>query len=287
MEIIGETMYLVGLATSKATVATFLLRIVAKTWHKLVLYFIIISTAIVCFFCALFNYVQCSPVAHVWNPTIPATCWMSVEPLAVFTGGEFVRPYTRPKLTLPAWGAAVDFALVILPWLILARLQMERKKKLVILFSMSLGIFAGICGIIRSVAVQGLSSATDYTYDTISLILWSSTEITFTVIAACIPAIRPLWRDITSVRGVSLSRSRKGTNSGRSKSERYQLGAFANDVYSGPEGSRATLNPQAVENVEARTRTTPLHTDDGIERIREVSVTYQYNNRDSSMAEVV
>ena len=90
LEIVGQTMLIAAIATSKMSIAVFLLRIAVKTWQRMVLYASIVSLCIICFLCAALNFFQCNPIRHVWNPTVPAKCWMSVTPLAIATGGQYL-----------------------------------------------------------------------------------------------------------------------------------------------------------------------------------------------------
>lgn len=53
--------------------------------------------------------------------------------------------------------------------------------------------------------MEGLSARSDYTYETVPLILWSSTELAITIITACIPTYRFLW-----TRLLEFSRHSKG-----------------------------------------------------------------------------
>lgn len=55
---------------------------------------------------------------------------------------------------------------------------------------------AGMCGIIRTYELQGLSAKSDYTYETVSLVIWSASELLITIICANIPMLRPLWAKI-------------------------------------------------------------------------------------------
>jgi hypothetical protein len=55
---------IIGIATSKASLATFLLRIAIIQWHKWVLYSMVVSVSIPCFSCALFNFIRCDAVAE-------------------------------------------------------------------------------------------------------------------------------------------------------------------------------------------------------------------------------
>lgn len=89
---------IIGIATSKACVAFFLLRIVVILWHQIVLWVCVIAAAVICILCALFDFIRCDPVEGVWNPTVKAACWMGTEAftdLSVGVGGQyafFVEP---------------------------------------------------------------------------------------------------------------------------------------------------------------------------------------------------
>lgn len=91
LEIVGQTFLVVAIATSKASIAWFQLRIVTALRHKVFLWFFIVTLAIFCALVALFDFIRCKPVAHVWNPTIDASCWVSTSDysaLSVFLSGE-------------------------------------------------------------------------------------------------------------------------------------------------------------------------------------------------------
>lgn len=92
---------IIGIATSKACVAFFLLRIVVFVWHQIVLWVCVIAIAIICVMCALFDFIRCNPVAAVWNPTLKAKCWMGTEAftdLSVGVGGVYAMPEGRMNM---------------------------------------------------------------------------------------------------------------------------------------------------------------------------------------------
>ncbi|KAF4634671.1 hypothetical protein G7Y89_g3427 [Cudoniella acicularis] len=187
-EIIGQTFCIIGIATSKASAAIFLLRITIIQWHRYVLYSLMLAVSVMCFFCALFDFVRCDPVAHVWNPTLPAKCFISDQGFASLS------------IAVGIASTVADFVLATLPWFILWNLKMKQKEKILIACSMSLGFFAMTCGIFRAIALTALNSRSDYSYDTVGLILWSSTELMLTILTATIPTLRPLYNRL---RGVS------------------------------------------------------------------------------------
>lgn len=59
---------------SKTSFALTLLRI-SEGWMKYLIWFIIVSINVSMGLSALFGWIQCSPVAKVWDITLPGTCW--------------------------------------------------------------------------------------------------------------------------------------------------------------------------------------------------------------------
>ncbi|KAF7891325.1 uncharacterized protein EAF02_001650 [Botrytis sinoallii] len=197
-EIIGQTFCIIGIATSKASASVFLLRLAVVEWHKWILYITMFAVTGIAVICALFDFIRCDPIAHVWNPYIPAKCWVSTE------------QFTAISITVGGTSAAADFILAALPWIILWKLNMKKKEKVLITSSMSLGIFAMVCGVIRTVNLNGLSSRSDYSYETIGLILWSSTELMTTILTATIPTYRPLYKVLRGSLSSTGRRSSRG-----------------------------------------------------------------------------
>ncbi|OCK81465.1 hypothetical protein K432DRAFT_392157 [Lepidopterella palustris CBS 459.81] len=191
--IISQTFLAVCIVFSKTAVADFLLKIVVERWHKNVLWFCIVSTTILGTSVFLGFYTQCTPLESVWNPSVTGKCHMNMTVLGTINA---------------------DFVLAALPWYFLRNLQMKPKEKIIINLSLSVGVFAGVCGIIRVTKAVALSAKSDYTYklhifsrqnstldENISLQLWSTTETTVSIMCLCVPTFRPLWRRF--VKGLS------------------------------------------------------------------------------------
>jgi len=177
-----------ALATSKATVAGFLLIIVVRKWHKAILWTAIATLAIDCVFNFVAFYVQCLPVESVWDPSIPHTCHINI---------------TLAGTLIASYGTFLDFFLAALPWFFLRNLHMKPKDKMMINLSLSAGILAGICGVIRVTKAPALAHSKDYSHTVVPLLLWSTTELTVTIMCVCVPATRPMWRRY--VQGLSSS----------------------------------------------------------------------------------
>ncbi|KAF2202044.1 hypothetical protein GQ43DRAFT_414482 [Delitschia confertaspora ATCC 74209] len=178
-EALGQAICILGIAASKGSVALFLLRIVLKTWHIVLLWFCIVTTTILAIITTTLLFLQCKPAAFLWDHTIEGgVCWLN---------------FTAVGLTMASWSAFMDFVLALLPWHVVWSLNMKKKEKLTVTFGLSLGIFAGVCSIIRTYELKSLSSLDEYVYDTVPMLIWSSTEVLMTIMCACIPVLRPLY----------------------------------------------------------------------------------------------
>lgn len=73
---ISQPFTIMALATGKASVAFFLLRILGPSkWRKPFLYFVTISSLIGCGIDSILSFVQCKPVGRLWDSRIDGHCW--------------------------------------------------------------------------------------------------------------------------------------------------------------------------------------------------------------------
>lgn len=76
---------------------------------------------------AFITWIQCTPIAKAWNPTIEGHCWDAV--ITVNYG-----------IFNAAWCAAADFYLALLPWTLIWGLQMGTREKIGVGIAMSMGV---------------------------------------------------------------------------------------------------------------------------------------------------
>ncbi|KAJ5614974.1 hypothetical protein N7537_000088 [Penicillium hordei] len=180
--LVGQSVIAISMGLSKCAVAVFLMRIVVKKWHKLFLWFWNISIMALSILLAITVFAQCTPVQSIWDSRVPSNgCSLNLTIMAT---------------VMCAWSAVLDFVLALFPWVALWNLNMKRKEKYTICLSLSLGIFAGICGVIRTTGLDALTQSTDYLYATTDSVMWTMSELTTTIVCVSIPALRPLYRSI-------------------------------------------------------------------------------------------
>ncbi|KXX80058.1 hypothetical protein MMYC01_200609 [Madurella mycetomatis] len=149
-------------------------------WVKKTTWFILVSMNIAMGLSALFPWVNCTPVQKAWDMFVEGTCW---EPEVTVRYNIFSGVYS----------ACMDIALAMLPWQFIWGLQMKRKEKIGVGVAMSMGIFAGITGLVKVSTIPKMLS-NDFA-DGIDLWLWGNAETTVTIIAASIPMLRVMIRD--------------------------------------------------------------------------------------------
>ncbi|KAJ5920729.1 hypothetical protein N7454_009262 [Penicillium verhagenii] len=176
-ELFSQVAGLMVIGVGKAAVGAFLLRIVRNKIHIWVIWVCLFITAVLTLFASITVIVQCVPVEKSWNPSVPGTCWLN---------------FSNVGYTVGSWFVAADFSFAILPWFVVWDLNMKKKEKITVAVGLSLGILAGVCGIVRTVALSGLD-ASEYIYDTVPMLIWSATESCVTIMCSTIPVLRPLY----------------------------------------------------------------------------------------------
>ncbi|KAK0619105.1 hypothetical protein B0T14DRAFT_602995 [Immersiella caudata] len=170
------TATLTALSWTKTAFAVTLLRLTADGTRTLV-WFIIVSLQITMGFSAAVPWIQCNPIAKTWDPMLPGTCWANKVGTKIWIGTG-------------AYSALLDFTLAALPWTFILGLLLRKGEKAGILVAMSMGVVAGIVGIVKCVKLPNLGSGDSY--NETDLYIWDITESTVTLMAACIPTLRVL-----------------------------------------------------------------------------------------------
>ncbi|RKK67465.1 hypothetical protein BFJ69_g14468 [Fusarium oxysporum] len=264
LEIYSQVAGLMVIGLGKCAVGIFLLRIVRNKFQKAFIWAFLAGTVFITLFSSIVVVVQCDPVQRTWDRRVPGTCWID---------------FSKVGLTVGSWFVVADFCFAILPWFVIWELSMKRKEKITVTCGLSLGIFAGICGIVRTVALNGLN-ASEYIYDTVDMLIWSATESTVTIMCSSIPVLRPLY--------VRFRYGSQGDSSGAASSYKLPMyGNFSGRKYgnssmsgteaisgSGP-SNRTVIAYNANASDESILRDTKTQNDiSGIRRTDEVSISY-------------
>ncbi|CAH0022450.1 unnamed protein product, partial [Clonostachys rhizophaga] len=237
----------------KAVVATFLLRIVTATCSAV--------------------FAQCSPVESIWNPLLAdkKVCHINLTILAFVDCSAFL-----------------DFVLAGFPWIALRNLNMKRKERITICISLSLGVFAGTCGVIRTSGLGALNQTDDYLYAMPDNYMWTFTEVSTTIICVTIGSFRPLWNKLRGHDSNSGGGYQQHNSSGYGGTGPYQLSSYSRSKKSGGKKTNTFTSCSDKEDVEAiagtMTKSTIKNDSDetillqgsgNIVRVNEITITYE------------
>ncbi|KAK7953249.1 hypothetical protein PG988_013943 [Apiospora saccharicola] len=149
---------------------------------------------------------------HILSILYIVMAWRSICETADHENGEAVGRIKGPCVPLAtvlaiqisnvALSAFMDFALALFPWLIIWKLQMRMQEKIGLAVAMSLGILsyyyfrAGVFAILQIKAMITLAGPGYSEWKLAQLSIVASAEPTITIVAASIPVLRILLRDL-------------------------------------------------------------------------------------------
>ncbi|TLS28451.1 hypothetical protein PpBr36_01423 [Pyricularia pennisetigena] len=175
---VANTFAITGNAMAKLSMGLFLLRVVQITWQRVALWALIAITAGTSIALTVMLWNQTTPVKASWDPLrTPGTWNIQIQPMSVGLG---------------AWSSVCDFFFAIFPWLFIWSLRMPQREKLMLAGGMSLGVVAGVCGIVRTVVLSRLD-VFDYTLNFVPYFGWAGAEIAVAMFCIGIPTLRPLY----------------------------------------------------------------------------------------------
>ncbi|KAI0884105.1 uncharacterized protein GGS22DRAFT_189235 [Annulohypoxylon maeteangense] len=268
IELIGQLVVSLAMGLSKTSVAMFLMRIIITVWHRVVLWFWIVTMMTWSLLLAISCFAQCTPVESIWDERIKTkSCPLNLTNIAFI---------------MCSWSAAMDFFLAAFPWAILWNLNMQRREKVTICVSLSLGIFAGVCGIIRTSGLAVLSQTADYLYATADSVMWTSSELTITIVCVSAPVLRPLWRKLVGRTSTDQSygnsdRSNEIMTIGRIRKARKTDTELALDTIPRPDikNTRTTAIGTNRGNLNTGSQQSILRNSQAIQKTKEFTISYE------------
>ncbi|KAM7205949.1 hypothetical protein V8F33_000779 [Rhypophila sp. PSN 637] len=175
---VANTFAVTGNALAKLSMGFFLLRVVQIRAQKAALWILIIVTAGTSIALVVMLWNQTTPRKASWDPLRTPGVWnIQIQPMSIGLGG---------------WSSACDFFFAIFPWMFIWSLRMPRREKIMLASSMSLGVIAGACGVVRTIVLSRLQ-VTDYTLNFAPYFIWAGAEIAVAMVCLAIPTLRPLY----------------------------------------------------------------------------------------------
>ncbi|KAF2848625.1 hypothetical protein T440DRAFT_480693 [Plenodomus tracheiphilus IPT5] len=168
-----------SLLVSKGAVVALLLGLVVKPTYKYILWVSIGILGLLSVLEVIGLFVQCVPIRAIWDPSVERNCHFNVNIVGYLLTG---------------YGTFLDFFLAALPWFFFNGLQIRTKEKLILCISLSPGILAGACGIMRLIKLYELQRSADRVYFYVGLMIWTNTETCISIICVCLSVTRTLYR---------------------------------------------------------------------------------------------
>ncbi|KAF1355748.1 hypothetical protein EJ07DRAFT_32511, partial [Lizonia empirigonia] len=125
---------------------------------------------------------QCWPIRSLWDKTITGAKCLPVSVAISFTGATL--------------SIVEDIIILLLPLPVVWKLQMSTRKKIDVIFLISMGSFASVTRVIRLKFVVKYSNSYDSTWDNVDVIKWSLIEILAACICGNLLSLRPLIEQV-------------------------------------------------------------------------------------------
>ncbi|TGO91015.1 hypothetical protein BPOR_0042g00010 [Botrytis porri] len=246
----GEWAYVVAMTIIKTAIALFYLRIMIIPWHRAavkVIMWIVISFGFAYF------------------------CTGNCLPRGIVLGGTYLHSIIS---------AGSDWALALLPIVMLWNVQMPTGIRLIVGGIVACGAIASTATIIRIPTVSSILDTDDFLFKSIPLAVWSTVEPGIAIFAASLATLRPLLRRIfpdhfRNAAIPSLASLRIPTNLARKKlpSDNVEMG-INTTCYS---------EPRPGQTAEESLETIQIHLDDRIEVDRSTSKSMAIHEESSGL----
>ncbi|KAJ4393073.1 hypothetical protein N0V93_002280 [Gnomoniopsis smithogilvyi] len=181
----GQSFGIMGSTFGRLSFIIFMLALFgSKKWVRWALWTIFVAQIVTNVGTVVAIYAQCKDPRALYDFTLPeATCWPS-----------YVQTYLGWAHT--SFNGACDAFLAVLPATMIWNLHMKTRMKvgLAVLLGMSALALVGL--IMKCVYLDALSYEGDYSYNTVPMFTWIVVEGTLVAMAASIPLLRPLMKQM-------------------------------------------------------------------------------------------
>ncbi|KAF2127477.1 hypothetical protein P153DRAFT_343584 [Dothidotthia symphoricarpi CBS 119687] len=175
VQYIGAPFYIISILGFKLSLLLSYLRFMTRGASRNATIVVMVTCTIfhLCFLLVQINL--CQPVTKQWDPAI--------------TGGKCL-PAVPVYTSMASITIIFDIAVMVLPFPVLIKSQIQKRKKFALLGLFALGTFITIIQVLRIRTVKSLSNYLDSS----SIIIWSIVENNLGIIVVCIPTLAPLFR---------------------------------------------------------------------------------------------
>ncbi|KAI9892305.1 MAG: hypothetical protein M1814_001504 [Vezdaea aestivalis] len=171
----GRPFYMAGITGFKVALCLAYLRIVHQNniFYKHLIWSILILAVLTHLGGTLVLIFQCNPIKKSWQPLTPGVCLRNDITFYVLAGITIV----------------FDCIIFFLPIPLLARVKINRRRKIALIGVFLLGLFTTVCSVMRMVQIIQIAKDGNSTM----LVLWGTVEMNVGIGLTCIPTLTPLF----------------------------------------------------------------------------------------------
>ncbi|KAJ2986095.1 hypothetical protein NUW58_g5193 [Xylaria curta] len=213
LSLVGSCLYLVTRMLIRVSILLFYLRIFHTPGAKGVITWTL-AVAVIYSFILLFPVIfQCSPVDYLWLQ------WDGTHQGHCINHRAFVW-------AVGCIGIALDFWAVLIAFNLASRLQLPRKKKIMVSVMFTVGLVAIAVSIARLPYINQFTQSENPSIDWVPITMWSSLESDIGLICACLPSLPALLktRPVLKILGSIKSNPLKSVTSQRTQGSQQELG---------------------------------------------------------------
>ncbi|KAF7189905.1 hypothetical protein HII31_08727 [Pseudocercospora fuligena] len=176
----GELLYITGLSMVKTSMLLSYLRFFASPrFRKLVWLVIALNTVFMLLYDSLAAF-QCIPISYSWKEWDTGQghvgyCWMKRQPAAWTASG---------------FNIIFDLVVLGMPMPLIWRMDLNQRKKILVILMFGAGVWVSLVSILRLRVMIYYGNTLNPTWDYDWIARWSTIEVDFWVLAACMPGIR-------------------------------------------------------------------------------------------------
>ncbi|KAL5118193.1 hypothetical protein ACEQ8H_003865 [Pleosporales sp. CAS-2024a] len=202
--IIWILIYVLALATVKSSICMTIMRIASTNARLRITVYLLLAVTWASFFITFVGtLLYCDPVEAIWKPMLVVTAKAKCAPVDTF----IIIGHTATVSTI-----LTDFALVVVPAIILWNTQMKKQAKIQAFGLLSFASIASVITMVRIPYVNKFAGLTDLPYWVAHIMLCSNIETGIGCTASSVPSLRHfLRRDASGSDSKGLSqKSRSG-----------------------------------------------------------------------------
>ncbi|KAK6529355.1 hypothetical protein TWF281_008532 [Arthrobotrys megalospora] len=227
-----QILYPLVLLFIKLSILAFYVGISPQRWYRNTVYGVgifVIAWTITFIFAYIF---ECPNPSTAWSLDFPRGC---VNLPALY--------YSTASINI-----ATDLIILLLPIPVLRQLQIDKRRKLVLIAIFSVGVVAVAGSVARLWSLWKYQHTVDVSYDAIFILLFSHIEINLAIMCACAPALKPLFKSFATPFGSKVGESSVKTTGLTSSASSGGSAGAANGGGTGDTNVRPVMNSRVGSN---------------------------------------